>query len=318
MVKVHADEGAPMRRLAGLVEELAELIPQDKPVVYLDYPVHLNIGDSLIEAGTEYFFKRFGYRIAVSRSAYDFGAAARNRVPRDSTIVLHGGGNFGDLYDLHQTFREDVIAAFPRNRVVMLPQTLHFRCGKTLARAADIFARHEDLHLCLRDRPSLETAQRHFRNPSYLAPDMAHILWEPLAPVRNLTPGHETLHFARRDMEKTPLPTMPAGDDGYDWPDLIRYQDKALYYSLLNLHRRGGMASRLSLYPLWRILRNRLVTRSVGFLRRYEAIVTNRLHMALLGLLLDRKVTMADNSYGKLSHYHAAWLADGSRATLYC
>jgi pyruvyl transferase EpsO len=317
MVKVHADEGPPMRRLAGLVEELAELIPRDKPVVYLDYPVHLNIGDSLIEAGTECFFKRFAYEVVVTRSAYDFGTVARRRVPCNGTIVLHGGGNFGDLYELHQKFRENVIAAFPKHRIVMLPQTLHFGSEKALARAASVFARHDDLHLCLRDRMSLEMVRRHFQNPAYLVPDMAHILWEPLAETRDQPVGTETLHFARRDKERTPLPSLPEGVRGFDWHDILGYEDKALYYSLLELHR-GQMVGGFSLHPLWRGLRNRLVRKSVLFLRKYEAIVTNRLHMALLGLLLDRNVTIADNSYGKLSHYHAAWLADCPRINLYC
>ena len=43
------------------------------------------------------------------------------------TILLHGGGNFGDLWPIYQRFREHVIAAFPDHRIVQLPQTVHFR-----------------------------------------------------------------------------------------------------------------------------------------------------------------------------------------------
>jgi len=309
-----------MRSLAARVERLAELAPPDRPVVYLDYPVHLNIGDSLIEAGTEQFFKRFGYKVVGCRSAYDFGTTAQRKVPADCTILLHGGGNFGDLYPLHQEFRERVVAAYRRHRIIMLPQTLHFESPAALAACAESFAQHPDLHLCLRDELSLQTARQHFRNPSYLVPDMAHLLWEPLAATRAKPQGKATLLFARQDKESRliSLPGAPAPQRGLDWNDLIGYEDKAAYYALLNLHsRRGSSGGAFSLHPLWRLFRNRLIAKGVRFLADYETIVTNRLHMGLLGLLLGRKVTMADNSYGKLSNYHAAWLSGMSDARLY-
>jgi exopolysaccharide biosynthesis predicted pyruvyltransferase EpsI len=69
-----------MRQLSAKVEEISVLVPPGRPVIYLDYPVHLNVGDMLIEAGTECFFKRFDMNVIVRRSAYDFGEAARRRV----------------------------------------------------------------------------------------------------------------------------------------------------------------------------------------------------------------------------------------------
>ncbi|MFN4281346.1 MAG: polysaccharide pyruvyl transferase family protein [Alphaproteobacteria bacterium] len=306
------DGPAVMRALAAAVEDIAKLIPPGQPAVYLDYPVHLNVGDLLIEAGTEHFFRRFALDVIERRSAYDFGAAARRRVTPDSVILLHGGGNFGDLYPLHQKFREDVVARFPKNRIVMLPQTLHFDSPAALDACAAAFARHPDLHICLRDVPSFETVKRRFANAAYLAPDMAHLLWEPLAGARAKTQGQATLLFARIDKEGRPLPLPPGTGRRalLDWKNIIRMEEKALYQALLKLHRhRGGGGGAFSLHPLWRIFRNRLVASTVRFLGDYDTVVTNRLHMALLSLLLGRQVTMADNSYGKLSQYHAAWLA---------
>ncbi len=308
-----------MQSLAKRVEQLAQLAPPERPVVYLDYPVHLNIGDSLIEAGTDQFFKRLGYKVIGRRSAYDFGTIAQRKVPANCTILLHGGGNFGDLYPLHQKFRDYVIAAYPRHRIVMLPQTLHFNSPVALAACAESYGRHPDLHLCLRDEISMRTARQHFRNPSHLVPDMAHLLWEPLAAARARPHGNATLLFARQDKESRlismPGPSTP--QRGLDWSDLIGYEDKAAYYTLLNLHcRRGPSGGVFSLHPLWRLFRNRLIAKGVRFLADYETIVTDRLHMGLLGLLLGRHVTMADNSYGKLSNYHAAWLSGMSDAQM--
>ncbi|HEY4134819.1 MAG TPA: polysaccharide pyruvyl transferase family protein [Alphaproteobacteria bacterium] len=308
-------EDAPdqMERLARLVEGVTTLVPQSCPVVYLDYPVHLNVGDMLIEAGTDCFFDQFAYDVVDRRSVYDFGSWSRNRVTPETTLVLHGGGNFGDLYGLHQTFRENVVAAFPNNRIVMLPQTVHFDSPANLAKSAQALARHKNLHLCLRDVPSLEIVHRHFDNPAYLIPDMAHLLWRPLAPERAKAPGRNTLIFAREDKESRPLsvPGEEPARASVDWDHLVGFQEKAAFYTLIKLHqKRGTLGGRFSLHPAWRLFRNRLIAKGVRFLGGYDRIVTNRLHMGLLGLLLGRQVTMADNTYGKLSNYHSAWLSD--------
>lgn len=43
---------------------------------------------------------------------------------------------------------------------------------------------------------------------------------------------------------------------------------------------------------------------------RYEAIITNRLHFAVAGILLDRKVILLPNSYHKNTSMHETWLGD--------
>lgn len=60
---LHGESAAIMQRLADRLELLTELAPPQRPVLYLDYPVHLNVGDSLIEAGTEFFLSGSATRL---------------------------------------------------------------------------------------------------------------------------------------------------------------------------------------------------------------------------------------------------------------
>lgn len=305
-----------MGQLRDRVADVAALIPRSRPVVYLDYPVHTNIGDLLIERGTETFFEHLGYDLVAQRSAHDFGPRERRRVPRDATIVLHGGGNFGDLYGLHQPFREAVIAAFPDHRIVLLPQTLHFESTARLEAAAALFARHADLHVCLRDTVSLETYSRYFVNPVYLVPDMAHFLWNT-ADVPDATPGGRgTLLVARRDRESQGLAGLAGhGMRACDWPDIVA---ETLVFRVLRKinveHARLG--GRLPVSRAWRAFIRRLVGQAFDAFGAYDAVVTNRLHAAIFGLLLGKPVTMSDNSYGKLSSYYNTWLRDVPGARL--
>src|SRR3546814_20988092 len=91
-----------------------------------------------------------------------------------SSIVLHGGGNFGDLYPIHQEFRERIVEQFPRNRIVIMPQSIHFKNPARLAEAARRFAAHRNLTTTVRDLDSERLVREHFSNPVHLVPDMAH------------------------------------------------------------------------------------------------------------------------------------------------
>src|SRR3546814_7988516 len=94
-----------------------------------------------------------------------------------SSIVLHGGGNFGDLYPIHQEFRERIVEQFPRNRIVIMPQSIHFKNPARLAEDARRFAAHRNLTITVRDLDSERLVREHFSNLVHLVPDMAHQLW---------------------------------------------------------------------------------------------------------------------------------------------
>jgi pyruvyl transferase EpsO len=301
---------AEMAALRNKVGEIADLIPRGKPVVFLDYPVYLNVGDLLIAKGTETFFRAFGYRVMTTRSALDFDAAQTAAIPPDATIVFQGGGNFGDLYELHQQFRERVIARCRTNRIVILPQTIHFESAARLDECAAVFARHPDLHVCVRDHASHDLFRRHFPNPTYLFPDMAHFLWDELAPRRQGTGSRSTLLFMRVDKEGSPfVHESTAGQTPIDWRDIMSLTDRVAFALLLRLHQRhDDLLPGHEIYPFWRLFSERMIRKAIRTLVPHGAVVTNRLHMALLGLLMGRRVEMADNSYGKLSAYYGCWL----------
>ncbi len=304
--------------LRNKVGDIAELIPRGNPVVFLDYPVYLNVGDLLIEKGTEAFFRAFDYQLAMVRSAYDCGVEQFAAVPPEATIVLQGGGNFGDLYDLHQQFRERVVAQCRRNRIVLLPQTIHFELPSKVADCAKVFAAHPDLHICLRDETSCDFFRRHFPNPVYLFPDMAHFLWDEMAPHRQATGERDTLLFMRVDKEECPFAYEPAyGQIPIDWLDIINPLDRVAFGLLHRLHRcHRDLLPHHEIHPFWRVYREHLVRKAIRTLAPHKMVVTNRLHMALLGLLTGRNVGIADNSYGKLSAYHACWLKKIPTASL--
>ncbi len=305
-----APERRTMEHLREEVGRIASYIPRAKPVVYLDYPVHTNIGDLLIERGTNLFFKELGYRVTDRRSVYDFCECAMERMPKDATIVLHGGGNFGDLYHLHQPFRERIIERFRDHPIVMMPQTIHFEREENLRRAAAVFSRHDNLTVLLRDQSSLEFFRRHFQNPVHLAPDMAHFLLGSFNPAAVDAENPRTLLFARRDKETRPIGAIPPGASApADWEDVISSVETLAFRVFRKLHfKHCSFGGKRSLHAGWAVIRDRLIANGARLINGYDVVVTNRLHAALFGLLLGRQVVMMDNSNAKLSNYYATWL----------
>jgi exopolysaccharide biosynthesis predicted pyruvyltransferase EpsI len=97
-----------------------------------------NIGDSAIWVGEIILLERLGIEVVYRCSSNEdyhphqmkealYGGTESRRVPKSETaILLHGGGNFGDLYKVHQRLRSRVVSSFTSSKIVSFPQTITF------------------------------------------------------------------------------------------------------------------------------------------------------------------------------------------------
>lgn len=280
---------------------------ENKKFHYIDIPIHDNIGDLLIMKGTLRFFEKNHLTPSSVSSVVSFNPAW---VAPGDVLVFHGGGNFGDLYANINDLREALIARFPQNRVVIMPQTIFFSTPEKQQQAAAAFRRHPDLHLFVRDRVSLAIA-RQFTEHAYLAPDMAHHLY-PIISKPERAAG--TLRIERVDLEKRPTPASLSAlnyDKRTDWVDLIGAEKKLidlvwkLEYQFQ--HRKWDGLLRKLAPMVWVPISNRFSSKAITLFSRYDHIVTDRLHGHILACLMDKKNTVIDNSYGKNSTYINEW-----------
>ena len=318
-----------MDLLKQRLDWIVSVIARDRPVVFLDYPMHGNVGDLLIHAGTDRFFSANRYEIIGRFSIHEFCLTHRPGKPfvffkesvrrldelvnTGATIVFQGGGNFGDLYRDHQMFRELVIARYPRTPIVILPQSVHFEDPENRLATARALAAHPQLYFFARDRESVEFARHDCGCPASLMPDMAHALWGSLP--RHRGSEDRLLNFRRRDRER--VPSSISEGDTFDWDDLTVSADRGMI-RLLRKMQSVEFPSRhvVPNHILWRWYRDHLLRRSIKLVGSYGRIVTDRLHGMILGALLDMSVTCEDNSYGKLSRYFSEWLSASDRIDL--
>ncbi|MBT3068508.1 polysaccharide pyruvyl transferase family protein [Rhodoferax sp. U11-2br] len=298
-----------MKQLKEKLAAIVNYLPRERPVVYLDYPVHLNFGDILIMRGTEQFFSDYAYRV-IERAGYmNFTESARRAMPADAVIVLHGGGNFGDLYPVHQKFREAVVCQFPRHRIVLLPQTVHFQSEQAKRASAAVFRRHPDVLLMVRDQRSMEAVEDLFTPKVLLMPDMAHQLWGGL-PAKPASRSGARLDLRRKDIEATEPDGagMEAGRTARDWMDFVPVHQRRVFGLILRWHMLEAKTNRhLGARQAWYAYCDRLAARMQRHFEPYSVVQTSRLHGMIFAALLGKQVVFDDNSYGKLGHYADQW-----------
>lgn len=309
---------AELARLA--VETLRPLIRRDAPCAVIDFPNHTNLGDSAIWLAQLALLRRLG--LGQPRYACDYQSYSRARLAArigDGTILISGGGNFGDLYPHHQRLREAVIADFPHNPIVQLPQSIHFSRPGGLEQTARTCDAHRDFTLLVRDHASLALARRAFQSRVVLCPDMAFGLG---ALPRRGRPDHDIVFVARRDREM-----RYAGPPAASLPGMLRTD--WLCERHVFVHRmHGALRRRAVRHPSvdWLdrlatrinepLARHRL-ERGLTILSRGRTVITDRLHAHILSLLLGIPHCLLDNSYGKVRGCWETWTR-GADLTRWC
>lgn len=306
--------------VAGLQREieavLRPLLAEGPVTALVDFPNYPNVGDSAIYLGQLAILRSLG--IPAPRFICDFRTYDRRALARavgDGIILLTGGGSFGDLWPTAQECREDILRAFPRHRVIQLPQTLHFSSAGVLDRARRVVNDHQRFVLLVRDHRSLEMARREFAGEVRLCPDMAFAL----GMLRRAgPPSQRAVWLSRSDKERAISPRPDAETVVADWLDepstLLRRTNYALMGATLRLPPRALW--RRLLIATYRPLARQRLERGMALLSAGDVIITDRLHGHILALLLGIPHVLLDDANGKLSSFHETWTYDVSGVRL--
>jgi pyruvyl transferase EpsO len=306
-----SQDAAIMDSLKEKLKEILSSFDTTKRVVLYDYPRHLNVGDLLIQMGTEQFLAENNIDVWRRYSVYDMPDSIRG-MDDDVVILCHGGGNFGDLWPHHHNGRERVLGLYPRNRIVVLPQTVYFESRDRSCHSMERFCSHGNCHIFARDKRSLETLQRAGVHHSSAMPDMAQYLWRNLLVDESSGCEMQPMRIVRRDKESRAYAVLQG--DGYtaqvcDWPNILGLSTSRLArLATTAIQIQCDLGLRAQKHWQWRPIQDRAIRDGIRFFSRYREIYSNRLHGMILGLLLGRKVCAFDNSYGKLSSYRNTWL----------
>lgn len=227
--------------------------------------------------------------------------ALQRLVGPDDLVLLHSGGNLGDRGLWSENGRRALIAALPDNRVVSLPQTIHFsetdRGRAERAKSVAIYGAHPRLAVLGRDPRSAEFAAQLFpRAVSFGCPDM--VLSLPPRPGEPPNPERpRVLACLRLDNESR-----------LSEPERARLADGL-----------GGSVERFDTTldaPIAVAERRTKLDATLDRFRRVDAVVTDRYHGLIFAVLtrrptvvlptVDHKLTSAAHWFESLDYVRFA------------
>lgn len=290
---------------------LLDVLDGEKNVAVLDFPGHMNVGDSMIWAGEMAYLRSVGVNVRYTCDIERFSITALRRAHPHGPILLHGGGNLGDIWPRFQQFREDIVQAFPDRKIVQLPQTLYFESENRAAQANQIFGEHRDFTVLLRDNNSMDRSRSHLPSVrTMFAPDMA-LGWTPNSAPSESNRG--ILILARRDSEAkgniaslerelSQLAPVEADDWGLTGRSLAKWKAARIPGSLVRrfnaLH--NVPVSSFVLDSAYRSMLMMNLHAGTSAFKNRSLIVTDRLHAHVLAGLMGIPHVVLDNSYGKV------------------
>ncbi len=247
------------------------LRPQKK-IFLLGTAEHSNIGDAAIAVGALEFIRQyFPEYCPVELSTYEFNDRYDELCalcsPQD-LIFLQGGGNLGNRFLNEENLRRKVIADFPDNRIVILPQTIYFDADATeeLAESERVYNQHANLTLFTRGEESHRFALEHFSQAKSVSmPDMALIL------RRNYGMERNGILLCLRDLS--------------DESGLTAEQYQQVEQTVKSIDPAYEKTNNLYATDIPREQRNRIVEETFKKFARHKVVVTDRLHGLIFSLI---------------------------------
>lgn len=278
-----------------------------RPVIHLGYCGHANPGDNAISVAEDRLLHEAGIRVAARVSDLDlelrFVETLRFiRTHPGLPILFRGGGTLNDVYRQTGERHAWIIEAFPDRRILEGAVGIHFSDPAAATDYRRAVARHPEFRLLARDESSVAWARTHLDGEVFAMPDA--VLTG--TPRRVATPGTGRIGLVvRQDLEADPGRGVPPAGARLPWMDEPRaWQEPRLIASRVRRRLTGPTKVTSLLEPL--AARGR-VARVVDLLSDHDAVVADRLHVALWCIMLGIPVAVVDNVYGKISSTFTTW-----------
>ena len=293
--------------------ELSSELSKFKSVTILNAPYSFqNVGDLAILRGTFKILSENSIHVDYVASLHSFNERYFKRKTTEGAILFAGGGWPNDQYPKMTEFANRILHSYKESKIVFLP----FSCtGLSQERLVEFIAlceKHRNVSLFARDTVSysailnlLHAYGEEFNTKVYLTPDMAQFID---AKKKNSNSGKKKDFrnllsiVARTDSESIfTLEKIP--NESQDWYSSINRLSRLFAVTFYTV----PWISKASFMFLTKI---QIAIGSQGILNA-RFIVTDRLHVAILGTMAGSQVILLKNSDCKALNYFSTWPVDG-------
>ena len=308
-----------------LTKTLKSLINND--YILLDLPYYTNVGDVLIWQSCLDLLKNIKHKCLYSSSIETY---RKPKINESVIILFMGGGNFGDIWERHQLFRQIVLKDFPRNPIIQLPQSVCYKSNIKLQNDIKIFSSHQaPITICLRDQKSYDIIKENYMTVTpLLLPDLV-LSFDVSSFIKKnkiqLQNSNGSIYIKRKDVELNEdiinKSILPQNIDEADWPPIM---EKPKYIKIINTCKKTMKKMRvpwyfqrliIDLYYKY-LVKDKIISSGIKFINKYDVVYSTRLHAAILAYLLEKQVFVFDNTYGKCSGCCKLWLKDQPNITV--
>lgn len=303
----------------NLRDQIDTLIPSmmgnAERICIIDAPDHPNVGDQAILLGELDFLKRnFPNSDVFFYDLKNYSELCDRYIENSSILLIHGGGNFGDIWPHHHELRKTILSRFSHKKILQMPQSISFGSESEMRDTAQLIRKQKNFTLLVRDQKALEFGRKNFDCNTVLCPDMAFAMNE----IGRFEPSVEVFCLLRTDKEVSAdhdLLQQCLGDEGFSY--IVDDWLKEPRSAIARMDRRIGRLTRYSpglAYPARRLalhLRRRYALQrlnaGISFLSRGKFVLTDRLHAHVISCLLDIPNIALDSLDGKVSALYETW-----------
>ena len=269
-------------------------------LVLTDFPDHANVGDSAIFLGEHSFWQTNNIDV---HSIYSLQVAKPSIYDSQVPVFIHGGGNLGDLYPIHNEHRYKLAENLRDDTLlVQYPQSVHFSTKEARLEFDSRMAKRSQLRIAVRDNESYKLLESSVSD-LYLIPDAVHLLGK----IPSAEPHKSKIRLLRQDSETT---GSLNNNDARDWGGDGFLVAASWWLSWRSYNLGVGQAAFHRGNQWWLSRAEKRFLRGVELLASAEVVETDRLHAMLIALQLGRKVIVHDNAQGKISKYVKTWFTD--------
>lgn len=260
-------------------------------IIYVLAPSYSNLGDvAIFVKSIDYLQEKLG--LPIKAILYSHQCVKKENILSldfydSDVVVMHGGGNMGNIYFCEELLRQNIVKWFPKNTIISMPQSILFyedNKNYILQRARKIYSKHKKFVMFSRDIPSLEFAKSNFMCSNLLCPDM--VLSAMPNRKKEFNKNCKVLLCLRKDIESKMNINFQKDlerillDSGYTF----EYWDTD-DLSGKNIENKSEKINEI-----------------LNFLNTFQFVITDRYHGTILSYISKTPCIGLDNSYGKIKN----------------
>lgn len=276
----------------------------EKAVFLIGTPTHCNIGDAAIARAELDFLNDIGLvPVEITVDEWKKYKKIISKFTENKLVLLHGGGNFGNLWPYEEAIREDILNSTKAKHFIILPQTF-FVTKTTNAEYYSSLQRVYDnkkISIFAREKFSFERIQELFPNAkSYLVPDIVLFEKNRNKILSNSNFKSKVLLVLRNDRE---------GLLHFDDVQIIKecLLENNLEYETTEMLHDSPSISKLD--------RNKIINQKLDLFASSKLIITDRLHAMIFAYLCDVPCIVLHNNNYKIDGVYK-WLGEKSNIYL--